>query len=255
MVQGPSAVDSSHATTPSVTVSPGALSEETTLAIAETSSTPASLELEQGAGEVHEFTPHGQTFEQPVTVRLPYSDSIPAELEPLVRIFWAESLEGPWQALPSTVDEENNTVSAEVSSFSYGIAGVSVTDSNISMVIQQQQETKVDLLFVVDNSNSMREEQAVLTDQIQIMVRELIEPTVAGGDTPPAVQDLHIGVVSPDLGVGGYAVDTCTAGGLNGDNGELQALVPRIGSPFRVSLRTIGTSSQALRVWAEHRAA
>jgi hypothetical protein len=206
-----------------VTVPADALAEDTTLAISEGDSVPASLDMEQGAGQVHEFTPHGQTFDEAVTVRLPYSSSIPTALEPLVRIYWAESLDGPWQALEnSVVDTSTKTVSAQATSFSYGIAGVSVSDATITMDIRHEPMTKVDLLFVVDNSNSMREEQEVLTTQIEAMVQALIEANEVGGSTPPAVQDLHIGVVSADLGAGGYPVETCSE--LDGDDGLLQAV-------------------------------
>lgn len=77
---------------------------------------------------------------------------------------------------------------------------------------------KVDMLFVVDNSSSMEQEQLVLSNQIVIMVQELISPT---DPDDPAVQDLHIGIVSTDMGVGGYTIQTCS-NPIHGDNGVLQ---------------------------------
>jgi hypothetical protein len=94
--------------------------------------------------------------------------------------------------------------------------------SGVLEEISQTGITKVDILFVVDNSNSMKQEQEVLTDQIRLMAQELISPSDRGEATPPAVRDLHIGIVSTDLGVQGYPVDTCTAAGVNGDDGLLQ---------------------------------
>ncbi|HEX2677817.1 MAG TPA: hypothetical protein VHM19_14290 [Polyangiales bacterium] len=55
---------------------------------------------------------------------------------------------------------------------------------------------KVDLLFVVDNSGSMREEQAALKDQFPKLIDEL---------TQSHVKDLHVGVVSVDMGLIGIA--------------------------------------------------
>jgi hypothetical protein len=89
----------------------------------------------------------------------------------------------------------------------------------------------VDWLFLVDTSNSMVEEQIVLANEIPRLVRVL-----ASGDanddgmrdfTP--VRSLHLGVVTPDLGVGPAAsVPTCDSGG--GDDGILQRTGPSCAS-------------------------
>jgi hypothetical protein len=90
--------------------------------------------------------------------------------------------------------------------------------TNIVETINQARINKVDLLFVIDNSGSMRQEQKLLKQQIRIMVEELISPTVQGPHTPLPVEDLHLGIVSTDLGV--FCKDE--DGNLLGDNGELQ---------------------------------
>jgi hypothetical protein len=92
------------------------------------------------------------------------------------------------------------------------------TQSGVFVEIQQTGTTKVDILFMVDNSNSMNEEQGVLSKQIVLMAEELIHPS-----TPetPAVQDLHIGIVTSDMGTHGYSILTCREA-MNGDNGILQ---------------------------------
>jgi len=95
------------------------------------------------------------------------------------------------------------------------------TQSGVYEEISQSGTTKVDILFVVDNSNSMNEEQEILSSQIVLMAKELITPTERGEDTPPAVEDLHIGIITTDMGTAGYTVMTCS-NPMNGDNGVLQ---------------------------------
>lgn len=92
------------------------------------------------------------------------------------------------------------------------------TQSGVLQKIQQTGTTKLDILFMVDNSNSMREEQEVLAEQIVVMVQELISPSRPG---TAAVEDMHIGIVTSDMGTGGYAISTCS-NSTTGDNGVLQ---------------------------------
>jgi len=79
----------------------------------------------------------------------------------------------------------------------------------------------VDLLLVVDSSDSMIDEQVRLNAYLPAMVRALVS-----GDTDtdgrldfPAVADLHVGVVTPDLGVG---VPTHFCEDPDGDDGLLR---------------------------------
>ncbi len=87
--------------------------------------------------------------------------------------------------------------------------------------IHRMGTTKVDLLFVVDSSNGMAEAQRTLSNQLQAMVRELVGPGARDdGFPPPPLRDLHIAVVSADLGAGGYEVPTCDGS----DDGVMQNL-------------------------------
>src|SRR5687768_16868137 len=54
---------------------------------------------------------------------------------------------------------------------------------------------KIDLLFVIDSSLSMEDEQASLRANFSRMIAVL--ETIRGG-----LPDVHIGVITPDLGVG-----------------------------------------------------
>lgn len=81
----------------------------------------------------------------------------------------------------------------------------------------------VDLLFVVDDSGSMAEEQSELLREIPRMVRVL-----ASGDSGlngtldfPAARSIHVGIVSSDMGVlAASGIQTCATG--NGDDGVLR---------------------------------
>ncbi len=75
---------------------------------------------------------------------------------------------------------------------------------------------RLDLLFVIDNSGSMAEGQYALSAQFAELLQELY---TTGADVP----DLHIGVVSTDLGSGANDLYLCGTNG--GDDGRL--LVPQ----------------------------
>ncbi|NOY89627.1 MAG: hypothetical protein GXP55_00360 [Deltaproteobacteria bacterium] len=79
----------------------------------------------------------------------------------------------------------------------------------------------VDLLFVVDNSGSMGEEQASLAEQIPAIVRALTTGVTPSGERFSPVTDLHLGVVDTDMGTGGFAVPTCADSDF-GDDGLLR---------------------------------
>jgi hypothetical protein len=88
---------------------------------------------------------------------------------------------------------------------------------------------KVDLLFVVDNSGSMREEQELLRQQFPRLIRGLTTGDTDGDGVQdfPAVADLHLGVVSSDMGlVGITGIDKCS--GLGDDGILLNAPSPAV---------------------------
>jgi hypothetical protein len=67
----------------------------------------------------------------------------------------------------------------------------------------QSYQRPVDLLFVVDNSGSMREEQASLREQMPHMIETLMRGETADGTRFTPVSDLHLGVISTDMGLPG----------------------------------------------------
>jgi len=84
----------------------------------------------------------------------------------------------------------------------------------------------VDVLFLVDNSNSMIEEQVSLKERFPELIESLTTGLVRGARadatrTFPPVHDLHFGVVDSDMGTGGFVVPTCS-NSLFGDDGILR---------------------------------
>ncbi len=115
----------------------------------------------------------------------------------------------------------------------------SVTQSGVSETVANEGIDKVDLLLMVDNSNSMRENQTNIMSQFQTMIQTLTSPPcvsptnmtphtcVAGDPTEvpqyPPVADMHVGVVSSDLGTPGSSVPGCSNSDL-GDDGLLNPI-------------------------------
>jgi len=99
-------------------------------------------------------------------------------------------------------------------------------DPEVSFWLQLGRIDSADLLFMVDDSNSMREEQANLTANFPSLLEALTVPPDANGDGSPdwtAVGSLHVGVISSDMGTSGYPVTTCD-NAQRGDDGVLQNL-------------------------------
>src|ERR1700755_240137 len=74
--------------------------------------------------------------------------------------------------------------------------------SGVSRKVAVNNVDKVDLLFMVDNSNSMAGEQESLKVQFPKLITVLTSGERMPGDPnpfPPA-KDLHLGVVSSDMG-------------------------------------------------------
>jgi hypothetical protein len=76
----------------------------------------------------------------------------------------------------------------------------------------------LDIVFMIDNSGSMREEQANLSRNFPVFINAL-------ESLPEGLPNVHVGVLSSDLGAGrfaGTAVEGCTR--LGGDGGVFQAV-------------------------------
>jgi len=83
-----------------------------------------------------------------------------------------------------------------------------------------------DLLFVVDNSNSMRDNQQILASQIDGLLTAMVYPPPdpsTGRPSFPAVDRINVGVVSTDLGTPGSVVPSCANSDV-GDDGLLNPI-------------------------------
>jgi hypothetical protein len=84
----------------------------------------------------------------------------------------------------------------------------------------------VDLLFVIDNSNSMRDNQATLARNVGSLLGSLTNPPTnpqTGAPRYPVARSIQIGVVSTDLGTPGAVVPSC-ANTDSGDDGLLNPI-------------------------------
>lgn len=102
------------------------------------------------------------------------------------------------------------------------------TVSGVFDKITQNANDQVDLLFVVDNSQSMKEEQTNLAEQLPRLVSILASGKITDADGNitrefPPVKSLHLGVVNSDMGING-APDLGKCNGFGGD-GLLQNTV------------------------------
>ncbi|MFK8004170.1 MAG: hypothetical protein AB8H86_31685 [Polyangiales bacterium] len=87
----------------------------------------------------------------------------------------------------------------------------------------------VDVLFVIDDSNSMEQEQASLRREIPRLIEGLTNPPLDENGQPQwaAVESLRVGIVSTNMGSLGYPETRrlppiCQQNGHFGDNGELR---------------------------------
>jgi hypothetical protein len=75
--------------------------------------------------------------------------------------------------------------------------------SGVARKVDVSRVDKVDLLFVVDNSGSMRQEQSALRDQFPKLIDTLTLGRKSDGSMFRPVTDMHLGVVSTDMGLAG----------------------------------------------------
>src|SRR5688572_24258179 len=122
------------------------------------------------------------------------------------------------------------------------------TNIFVDQIIQTAVD-KIDLVFMIDNSRSMADKQAILAQAVPQLLNRLINPACFNPDTeeltnPPCgpgtqqefkpIDDIHIGIVTSSLG--GHGADTCSQDVMyetpeeasqQDDKGQLLASLPR----------------------------
>lgn len=193
----------------SLVVPAGALAVETEISV------NVSFDIAPSAftaySPVFEFGPAGQVFDRPVTVRLPYHGSADS-----ATIFWTTLEGGSFMALPTRV-EDGHAV-AEITHFSDGFVGSGCEGDDCC----DRANGELDVVLMVDNSNSMMEEQLALAEQLPRMARILATGDLDGDGEQdfPALQSVRVGIITPDMGSGGYEIMTCDE--ARGDDGRLR---------------------------------
>jgi hypothetical protein len=158
------------------------------------------------------FEPDGLTFERPVTARLPFTGDAAT-----ATVFWTTRGGASFAPLPTTID--GSVAVAQITHFSSAFVGTACTGEDCC----GRANGDLDVLFMIDNSNSMHEEQAALAEQLPRMARVLATGDLDGDGTQdfPALRSVRIGTVTSDMGVGGFHVPTCARGDF-GDDGILR---------------------------------
>lgn len=201
-----------------ITVPPGALAETTTITVTTTDETPPSWL--RPSSPVLRFEPEGLSFATPIEVRIPFrGDSRTAT------VFWS-AREGD-AYVPRATRIEGAVAIAESTHFSQAFVGSACEGEDCC----DQANGQLDVLLMVDNSNSMAEEQAALTAQIPRLARALASGDSDGDGVQdfPALESVRVGVISSDMGTGGADVPTCGSGSsgvLFGDDGVLRTAGP-----------------------------
>lgn len=191
-----------------VRVPAGALDRDLLLRVTPAEAAPTGL---GPIGGSFDLTPANTSFAVPATLRFPATDATRG-----ASIFWRRSENEPFVALPTrTVDGE---LVAEVRATGRMFVGAACMGDACCTTAR----SKLDVLLVVDDSNSMAEEQSSLREQIPRIVRAIAtgDLNADGVQDHPAVDSLHVGVVTTDLGAGGYPVPTCE--GAAGDDAVLR---------------------------------
>lgn len=104
-----------------------------------------------------------------------------------------------------------------------------------------------DLLFVVDSTNRGEAEQTILASEIPRLIAILVSGDLDADGTAEldGLMDVHVGVVSTDLGAGDGVVPTCT---VAGDDGVLLTRTAPGCDAITEAIRSVDEASDAVDV-------
>ena len=162
-----------------------------------------------GGGATFELSPDGLHFAKPVTLTLPESFALQQNENSFLRVVQVFG-DGSWKPVPRAATSEAGVVSAQLAHFSsYAVADLALAGATRETL--RPRIDAVDVLFVVDNSESMQQEQ----DNLAANFPKLVERLNA------AELDFRVGVVSTDLGVGFDTDGRLSNCSFSGDAGRL----------------------------------
>jgi hypothetical protein len=125
------------------------------------------------------FEPAGATFDPPLTITLPFTGP-----DEEARLYWSNGFDG-WNQ-PGNAVFDNGIATLQVSHFSSGFIALNGPVEDVDIVVQP---AKVDVLFVIDDSCSMSEEQA----QVAVNFPAFMDFFLGSGI------DYHLGVTTTDV--------------------------------------------------------
>jgi len=160
------------------------------------------------AGAPVALKPHGTTFATPVTISVPFDPILAAQASPSrpLRLYTVEPGK-PWTVVEgATLAPGGDALVAAVSHFSYFVVGFEKSSAPVT----GRAPNKLDLLFMIDDSASMAPLQAQMTASFPAFIDTLKH-------LPGGLPDLHLGVISSNLGAGRSIVSGCSV--IGGDQG------------------------------------
>jgi hypothetical protein len=168
------------------------------------------------AGAVFALTPHGTEFKVPVAIKIPVDGNLAARASDPSRIhLYTADPGGAWTIVPGARAVGSN-FEAEVSHFSFFVVGFEIVEQTFPVGAGRA----LDILFMVDNSQSMMPLQSQLIQNFPSFMQTL-------KNLPDGLPSIHVGVVSSSLGAAQEAgVSSCPVGG---DHGLLQSAPRRPG--------------------------
>jgi hypothetical protein len=160
-------------------------------------------------GTLVKIGPQGLEFQKPVTLTVSYAgQDLPQKDTTWLRMIQLLAGGKLGSTLFVSHDAAATTLSAKiVKGGTYVLADLKLANATVST--EQKQIKDVDVLFVVDNSNSMAQEQQNLAANFPKFIDRLDQAGI----------NYHVGVVSTDLGAGNYGLPSCEVAG--GDGGKL----------------------------------
>ncbi|UJR79002.1 hypothetical protein [Sandaracinus amylolyticus] len=197
-----------------ITIPPGALASDRQVRVTVVDETPPSWL--RPSSPILRFEPEGLEFDRPIEVRIPFTGDART-----ATVFWSQR-EGD-AFVPRTTRIEGRVAIAESTHFSQAFVGSACEGDDCC----DQANGQLDVVLMVDNSNSMSEEQAALAAQIPRLARALASGDANGDGVQdfPALESVRVGIVSSDMGVAGGSIPTCesgSGGAMFGDDGVLR---------------------------------